>query len=462
MTYIDTLFLVLLIPLVAAVRYVIVPVRLREWLIIAASVMFLATWGHVSLLVFLSVIAINFAATIGIDRAGDRASRYLMAGMIAADLLALGYFKYFNFFIDSWNGVAGTTLPHHDLGLPLAISFYTFHLVSYLVDLQGRRVRRAGVREYLFYLSFFPHLVAGPIVRAWQFFPQIGKRRDVLGDLPVGLYQFVSGIFLKSIIADNIAQLIDPIWDGTGAFVPTGADHWAVAWLYYCQIYADFAGYSLMALGMSRFLGYRLPPNFRQPMLASSLQEFWRRWHMTLSRWLRDYLYRPLGGSRAGRWRTSINLMATMLLGGLWHGAGWTLVIWGALHGAGLVIERALGLNQSGWNGSRGAARAGWFVITQIWVTLAWIFFRSANLHSALTFLGALGDRSAASMVIHPPIRLAAGFGLGALLHQAFELGIVRMPRRWIPGALGLTTALAGVADVVILAPSKVFIYFKF
>jgi alginate O-acetyltransferase complex protein AlgI len=165
-TYVDTLFLVLFIPFAAVVRYINMPVRLREWLIIAASLVFLASWGHVSLLVFLSVIAVNFAATIGIERAGEQASRYLLAATIAVDFLALGYFKYFNFLVDSLNGVAKIKLVHKDLALPLAISFYTFHLVSYLVDLQGRRVRRAGVREYLFYVTYFPHLVAGPIVRA--------------------------------------------------------------------------------------------------------------------------------------------------------------------------------------------------------------------------------------------------------------------------------------------------------
>ena len=457
MTYVDTLFLVLFIPFAAAVRYINMPVRLREWLIIAASLIFLASWGHVSLLVFLSVIAVNFAATIGIERAGEQASRYLLATTIAVDFLALGYFKYFNFLVDSLNGVAKIKLVHKDLALPLAISFYTFHLVSYLVDLQGRRVRRAGVREYLFYVTYFPHLVAGPIVRAWQFFPQIGKRRVISSDLPLGLYQIASGIFLKSIVADNIAQLIDPIWDGTATSIPSGADHWAVAALYYCQIYSDFAGYSLIALGMSRLLGYRLPPNFRQPMFASSLQDFWRRWNVTLSRWLRDYLYLPLGGNRTGRWRTGVNIMATMLLGGLWHGAGWTFVIWGAMHGAGLVTERVLGLNRI-----RGAARAGWFVATQLWVTFAWVFFRAPDLHRALAFVSAMFDLSPSSFVIHPAIRLGAGFGLGALVHQAYERGIVRLPRRWIPGALGATTALAGVADLVILAPSKVFIYFKF
>src|ERR1700735_4950297 len=333
MTYVEAVFFILFIPLVVAVRCINFPVKLREWLGITASAIFMASWGHVSMLVFLGVLASNYISTIAIDKTNDRVSRYLLILTIMADIIVLSYFKYYNFFVDSLNDVARTALWHQNFGLPLAISFYTFHLISYLVDLQRRQIRRAGIREYLFYLGFFPHLVAGPIVRAWQFFPQIGKRRAISSDVPLGLYQLASGLFLKSILADNIAQLIDPIWDGTATFAPSGADHWVVAALYYCQIYADFAGYSLMALGMSRLLGYRLPSNFRQPMFASTLQEFWRRWHITLSRWLRDYLYIPLGGSRVGHWRMLGNLLVTMLLGGLWHGANWTFIVWGAAHG---------------------------------------------------------------------------------------------------------------------------------
>jgi alginate O-acetyltransferase complex protein AlgI len=457
MTYVETSFLILFIILVISVRYIIVPVTWREWLIIAASAVFLASWGHVSIFVFTGMLTVNYAAAIVIEKTDNRLSRHVLILTIAVDLVTLFYFKYYNFFIGSINEVTRSVFDFHSFGLPLAISFYTFHLISYLVDLQRRQIRRAGIREYLFYLSFFPHLVAGPIVRAWQFFPQIGKRRTIASDVPLGFYQLGSGVFLKSILADNIAQLIDPVWDGTATFTPTGADHWVVAALYYCQIYADFAGYSLMALGMSRLLGYRLPSNFRQPMFAPTLQEFWRRWHVTLSRWLRDYLYRPLGGNRVGRWRTAANLMATMVLGGLWHGAGWTFIIWGAMHGAGLVVERVLGRNRS-----RGMARAGWFAATQLWVTFAWIFFRAPDLEHALAFIHAMADRSSTGLVLHPPILLGAAFGLGAVLHQAFEFGVVRLPRRYVPGTLGVITALGCFADLVIFAPSKAFIYFKF
>ncbi len=457
MNYVDTLFFVFLILVVILAKIFRKHARAREWIIIVASLAFLSTWGHQSLLIFIAVISVNYGAARYIDRGREEYSRYALAAVIVFDLVSLGYFKYYNFFVDIFDQVFRQNLEPSEATLPLAMSFYIFHLVSYLVDLQARRSRLGGLREYIFYLCYFPHLVAGPIVRSWQLFPQIGRNRRIPADLPIGLYQFTSGIFLKSIVADNIAELIDPVWGGTALYDAGGLDHCAVALLYYCQIYADFAGYSLMALGMSRFLGYRLPMNFRQPMFAASLQEFWRRWHITLSRWLRDYLYIPLGGSRGPRWRTAVNLLATMLLGGLWHGAGWTFVIWGAIHGSGLVAERILGTSST-----RGVPRLAWFAVTQLWVTLAWIFFRAPDLTHAAEFLRAMADFSGEGAALHAPIQLAALFGLVALLHQAVEIGIVRLPRRRLPVAIGIATALYGVADLVVFAPAKVFIYFKF
>jgi alginate O-acetyltransferase complex protein AlgI len=457
MNYTDTIFYLLFIPLVILIRLCSLPIRIREWIIIAASAVFLASWGTVSLLIFCEIAFGNFLAAFAISRVDRKLSRYILTATIAVNISALAYFKYYNFFVDSIRDLTGTAVQHQSIGLPLAISFYTFHLISYLVELQSRRTRLANVREYLLYIGFFPHLVAGPIVRPWQFFPQIGKIRDLARDLPFGLHQLVVGAFLKSIIADNIAELIDPIWAGTADFAVSSGDKWVVAFLYYCQIYADFAGYSLMALGMSRLLGYRLPQNFRQPMFASSLQEFWRRWHITLSRWLRDYLYKPLGGNRGGPWRVGFNLMATMVLGGLWHGAGWTFIIWGTMHGAGLWAERAMGLNRG-----KGAVRLGWFFVTQLWVTVAWIFFRAPDLTQAIDFLKDIANVTVAGLVIHPPIQLAFLFGCGALFHQIYQLGIIQVPRRLLPAALGVTSALFFVADIIVYAPPKAFIYFKF
>ena len=299
--------------------------------------------------------------------------------------------------------------------------------------------------RYLFYLSFFPHVVAGPIVRTWQLVPQLRFTRRVTADWAMGLHFLVTGFFLKSICADNIAGIIDPAW--ISATLST-TDRWMVAFLYYCQIYGDFGGYSLMALGMARLLGFRLPANFRSPMRAVTLQEFWRRWHITLSRWLRDYLYIPLGGSRSGF--TSVNLMITMLLGGLWHGAGLGFVIWGAMHGAGLTVERLL---------PRRSSRV-WWLATQLWVMIAWVPFRLPNRASASAFL--TGMFSFGSSAVSPAIAFALLFAAPIVIHQFLPLLIPRIGHRKLPIHLGVMTGILLIADLTIVAPGKVFLYFSF
>ena len=254
----------------------------------------------------------------------------------------LALFKYSDFIVSNLALATGQTFLRFPVGIPIAISFYTFHVISYLVDLRSGKVQALRFRDFLFYLLFFPHLIAGPIVRVWQLVPQIGVRKISKWDLIFGVHYLTLGYFLKAIAADNLGAGIDPFWSMSPPYFLFGAERWIVALLYYCQIYADFAGYSLMALGLARLLGYRLPPNFRLPMLATNLQNFWRRWHITLSQWLRDYLYISLGGSRATRIRTAVNLLITMLLGGLWHGAAWGFIVWGFMHGLGLVWSRFL------------------------------------------------------------------------------------------------------------------------
>jgi len=276
----------------------------------------------------------------------------------------------------------------------------------------------------------------------------------------MGLHFFVTGFFLKSIAADNIGGRIDPFWQGQGPDGLSAIEHWLVALLYYCQIYGDFAGYSLMALGMARLLGYRLPANFRVPMIAASLQEFWRRWHITLSRWLREYLYIPLGGSRTSQARTSINILVTMLLGGLWHGAGLTFLIWGAMHGAGLVSERLLGLSrvrafQGHW--------LAWYAVTQVWVTVAWVFFRSPDLRFSLHYLAQMVNLAGAgAWLVRSEILFALVFALPVVVHHGAALLLPRLPRRFLGGALGLATAIMLLVCLVVTAPSKTFLYFKF
>ena len=321
MTYTATLFLVLF-AFIAIISAGLKPLpRAREWLLIGFSIFVIATWGIFDAALFTSIAVVNYFAALAITRLTGGARRGLLAATIAGDIAVLALFKYSSFIGGNVTALTGWPTPQLALGIPLAISFYTFHVISYLVDVHRKTVPEASFRHYLFYLSFFPHVVAGPIVRAWQLVPQLRKPRRVRTDLAMGAHFLVTGIFLKSILADNIGGAIDPFWRaGTDLGF---AERWLLALLYYCQIYADFAGYSLMALGMARLLGYRLPANFRCPMLAASLQEFWRRWHITFYRWLRDYVYIGLGGSRRGYLRTGINVFTTMVLGGLWHGAGW-------------------------------------------------------------------------------------------------------------------------------------------
>jgi len=276
----------------------------------------------------------------------------------------------------------------------------------------------------------------------------------------IGVHYLVVGFFLKMVSANNIGVAIDRVWDGTMPFELSASDRWVVAFLYYCQIYGDFAGYSLMALGMARLLGYRLPPNFRSPMRAVTVQDFWRRWHITLSRWLRDYVYIPMGGNRISSFVSARNVMVTMLLGGLWHGAGWGFVIWGGMHGVGIVAERYLGFTNT-----RGhpAKKWIWWVVVQLWVTLAWVFFRAPTLSVASGFAWKM-----IPFVVHgswvPHLKVVAelAFAVPVVAHNFFPCLLNKMSRSTLMIVLGVLTGLLFVLNIIIFSPAAVFIYFRF
>jgi alginate O-acetyltransferase complex protein AlgI len=455
MTYTATLFLVLF-AFIAIISAGLKPLPwAREWLLIGFSIFIIATWGIFDAALFTSIAVVNFFAAHAITQLTGGPRRVLLAATIAGDIAVLALFKYTNFIGGNITALTGWPTPQLALGIPLAISFYTFHVISYLVDVHRKVVPEASFRHYLFYVSFFPHVVAGPIVRAWQLVPQLRAPRRVRTDLAMGAHFLVTGIFLKSILADNIGGTIDPFWRaGTDL---SFAERWLLAVLYYCQIYADFAGYSLIALGMARLLGYRLPANFRCPMLAASLQEFWRRWHITLYRWLRDYVYFGLGGSHRGYLRTGINIFATMVLGGLWHGAAWGFVLWGAMHGAWLVLERALG--QEGrrvFHGRWGS----WWVLTQIFVVLAWVPFRAPDLATVGEFYA--GMIVPTSFQVRSQFLEAMLFAIPVIAHQLSPLLIRSVGLRQLPYVLGAGTGTMLLLDIVTYSPSKVFIYFRF
>ena len=321
------------------------PTLWKPFILVASYVFYgYADWRFVALLAASTVL--NQTAARGIARSDDRRVRkaWLIAA-VTANLGLLGVFKYLGFFVDSVDrlitGIGlGAPVPLLHVVLPIGISFFTFQAISYVADVHSGLIQPARALDFAIYEAFFPHLVAGPIVRAREFIPQLHSPRDRKA-IPAGpaLFLIAGGLIKKVVIADLLAtHIVDPVFDAPASH--SGPEALAAVYAYAVQIYCDFSAYTDMAIGLALLLGFRFPQNFNRPYIAVSLQDFWRRWHMTLSRWLRDYLYIPLGGSHKGRVRTYVNLMVTMLLGGLWHGASWTFVVWGGIHGTGLAVER--------------------------------------------------------------------------------------------------------------------------
>lgn len=300
-----------------------------------------------------------------------------VAVSVLASLSVLGYFKYANFFLWNWNMMVEGNFQPLDIILPVGISFYTFQSISYIVDVYRGSVRPTeNWIDYLFFLSFFPALVAGPIVRADVFLPQLRQNHHATHrEVYSGLWMILTGVVKKAVIADYISQYNDLVFTDSGY---SGFESLMGAVGYTMQIYCDFSGYSDMAIGIAVILGFSLPRNFNFPYRSTSLTEFWRRWHISLSTWLRDYLYIPLGGNRKGTIRTYVNNFLTMLIGGLWHGAAWKFVFWGAMHGIGLAANKACRPFTSRFDNSRIFNILSWFV-TLIFVSLLWVFFRAES-----------------------------------------------------------------------------------
>ncbi len=358
------------------------------WLI-AASLFFYAWWDARYLLLLAISIAGNFTfARFIVARRGTPSARGLLTAALAANLAALFFYKYFDFFVRTTNAVANTEWPVLGLILPLGISFFTFTQIAYLVDASRGEVSEVRWPAYLLFVLYFPHLIAGPILHHKEMMPQfaaIKYYRVQWSDLGAGLAMFVIGLGKKVLVADALAVYASPLFNAAAEGAsPLLISAWAGALAYALQLYFDFSGYCDMAAGISLAMGIRLPVNFNSPYKAASLIEFWRRWHMTLSRFLRDYLYIPLGGNRRGPARRQLNLFATMLLGGLWHGANWTFVVWGALHGVGLVINHAWRTfaERRGLQSGAAIRGAGW-MLTMLVVVVSWVIFRADSLAAA-------------------------------------------------------------------------------
>lgn len=377
------------------------------WLVVA-SLFFYGWWRPVYLWLIIGSVLFNYS--IGHLLTQKTLARHwrklaLVIG-ISVNLASIGYFKYANFFVGNLNAVLGVNYHLDNILLPLAISFFTFQQIAYLVDAWRGETEEHSFRNYALFVTFFPQLIAGPIVHHKEMLPQFMQpdaNRFSSHNLVVGLTIFTFGLFKKVVLADGVAPYADSVF----ALANTGEpvyflEAWTGAIAYTLQLYFDFSGYSDMAIGIARMFGITLPVNFNSPYKALNIIDFWRRWHITLSRFLRDYLYFPLGGNRKGPTRRHVNLMTTMLLGGLWHGAGWTFVIWGGLHGLYLVINHAWrGLRQRlGQDIDRSTlpGRTAARTLTLLCVIVAWVYFRAENLHSAHQILAGMAGVNGISL----------------------------------------------------------------
>jgi alginate O-acetyltransferase complex protein AlgI len=366
-----------------------------KFFVIAASCYFYGQWSYLYLGLIFVTASIDFILARRLDRAAHPGR--LLALSVVANLGVLAFFKYTNFLIQSANGVASLTgsnwaLTPLDIILPVGISFYTFQNMSYTIDVyRGQLASRKSVIDYAVFTTFFPQLLAGPIVRATEFFDQLDRPLPVdLRKIQHALILIAAGYVKKVVLADNLAVSVDEVF-----LAPANANAWQALLAVYAfafQIYFDFSGYTDIAIGLALLLGFEFPKNFNYPYLATSCQAFWRRWHMTLSRWLRDYLYISLGGNRHGLARTTAALMTTMMLGGLWHGASWNFVIWGTLHGCYLVIERSVASKNRWWNSDyRSAIFVRWWITFHL-ICFAWIFFRSPDFATSVQILRKIGE----------------------------------------------------------------------
>lgn len=376
--------------------------RLAAGWVAAASLFFYGWWNPAYVALLVVSVLFNYAMGIAIVRAGAageaRRKKRLLVLAVTADLLLLGYYKYTNFFLGNVNAALGTDWSPGEIILPLGISFFTFTQIAFLADAYQGKAREYSFVHYGLFVTYFPHLIAGPILHHREMMPQFGlpeTYRPDAGNLAAGLTIFVIGLFKKVVIADGVAPYVAPVFDAPQAGLAlTFAEAWCGALAYTFRLYFDFSGYSDMAVGLSLLFGIRIPINFHSPYQAVNIIEFWRRWHMTLSRFLRDYLYFPLGGNRKGPSRRYVNLMATMLLGGLWHGAGWTFVVWGGLHGVYLVLNHAWRAlrTRMGQDLARSTpwGRAAACLVTFLAVVAGWVVFRAESLGTAWTILCAM------------------------------------------------------------------------
>lgn len=406
--------------------------RLAALWLTLASFVFYGCWNPAYVLLLAASIGFNYS--IGLHLSSDfehgriqRKARILFLG-VAANLVLLAYYKYTNFFIVSLNEVLGTGFSLEKIILPIGISFFTFTQIAFLVDVSRGYAREFNFVHYCLFVTYFPHLIAGPVLHHKEMMPQFAKPETYRlnhEDFAIGLTLFCFGLFKKLLLADNISGYATPVFEAASRGVGlTFLEAWGGALSYALQLYFDFSGYTDMAIGLSRMIGVRLPVNFNSPYQSVNIIEFWRRWHMSLSRFLRDYLYIPLGGNRKGKLRRHANLLITMLLGGLWHGANWTFLVWGGLHGIYLVINHA-------WQGLRGrfgfdptggsmAYRALSRCLTFLAVVVAWVFFRADTVGTGFNIIKAMAGSNGLAL----PMKWVDGSEPNVFIQWLLDKGI--------------------------------------
>lgn len=383
MVFSSVVFLFLFLPLFLLVYY-LVPFKLKSYIILLGSYAFYGWWRLDFLFLLMIISVANFYLGELIFKSKDETRRKIYLGLgVATNLSVMFYFKYLNFFVRDvvcgWSNCPALPQFFQDIILPIGLSFFIFHTISYLIDLYRREAPPAArLVDFCAFIALFPHLVAGPVLRYKDLSHQFRERTHTWEKFNHGACRFFLGLAKKVLIADSVAQTADAMFAISN---PTAAEAWLGALAYTTQLYFDFSGYSSMAVGLALMMGFKFIENFKSPYLSLSITEFWQRWHISLSTWLRDYLYISLGGNRLGAVRTYINLLVTMLLGGLWHGANWTFIMWGALHGGFLATERFFGVTPK-------SRRSKLFWLPTILVVIVgWVFFRSPTLHVAFGFL---------------------------------------------------------------------------
>ena len=382
------------------------PRAAAAWLA-AASLLFYAWWNPKFVALLVLSVAFNYAMGRQISLAHGHGRSRLLTAAVTTNLAVLGVFKYANFFLHSVGDATGLAMPGLDIVLPLGISFFTFTQIAFLVDVHRGIAQEYRWIHYALFVTYFPHLIAGPVLHHKQMMPQFASAsiyRPQAANVAIGLTIFVIGLAKKVLLADRFSPYASGLFTAVGGGVqPELFGAWLGVLAYTLQLYFDFSGYSDMAVGLSLLFGVRLPLNFNSPYKAANIIDFWRRWHMTLSMFLRDYLYIPLGGNRLGPVRRYLNLFLTMLLGGLWHGANWTYVVWGGLHGAYLIVNHAWQAlcERAGWTAPAGAGgtavRLLGHALTFFAVVAGWVFFRSEDFASAVTILSAMAGLCGAS-----------------------------------------------------------------